>query len=856
MNSISEALSPADTSPQVKAGKEILFGAARDHLKLLDSNATEFTFQVFGDNKTEKDKAHPEYKHGTLDELRAWLERKMERGCGIFVMVNEGDGQGRGAKNVTRVRAVWQDDDDGFTGSYPIAPSFVVQSSPGKFQRYWLADGLTEDDFKDVMARMVSDYGADKNAKDLSRVLRLPGSLHQKDPNNVFRVEVVEVNRQAPYSRQEILAAFPPITDPKQLLSSRAGVKVKEPSINDTLGVPPDANGPFSISQNKTALESAINAMNPDDEDDWRWVLKIFKGAKEILRASTEDLDWLWSVSMDWARKSEKFVDEDQQRTKMGRQTAVDPRAIFGQARDRYGWKNPGKDNTRALLAAGALGEEPQRGDTPEWVADLNERFSVFLYVSKMTVAFLDHDETAKREVWRFINFESFKQMHCSEYAQCGIDKKGNPIMKSKGKGWLEHPQRTKNRTFYFDPSQPPKLEREGYMNLWVGFAVSGSSEGGSPDLMLKHIQEVVCQNDPEKIRYVMGWLAILIKEPGRRHEVALILRGGKGSGKGTLGNLLCRIFGRHGLAVSMSRHLTGNFNDHLLDCCFLFADEAFFAGDRASEGSLKARITEPLITIEPKGLPVFTATNRLSVLMATNSDYVVPASADERRYAVFDMARDRIGDREYFNNLAQWAQKDANVLALIEYFQAYNLTGFEVRDVPGTRELAEQREYSLPMWAQWWKDALARGSFAGDLVWHESVSNAYLYSSYASYVRYRGANQYDRLGDALLGKEINKHELAPKKKRSREVSGTPKGIVGDWASGETLLYLGVARGQVYIRTLGPLEEARRKFIDAFKLPEDLFEEVDDLPTEGQDPPNVKKKKELDYEALSACFDD
>ena len=410
MNSISEALSPADTSPQVKAGKLIDFEAARGHLNLLDPDATKFTFQVFDDDKSRNDKSLAEHRHGTLDEHKAWLERKMERGCGIFVMVNEGDGQGRGAKNVTRVRAVWQDDDDGFMGSYPIAPSFVVQSSPGKFQRYWLADGLTEDDFKGVMGRMVSDYGADKNAKDLPRVFRLVGSLHQKDPNNVFRVRGVEANRLAPYSRQEILEAFPPINDPKQLLSSRAGVKVKEPSINDTLCVPPDANGPFSISQNKTALESAINAMNPDDEDDWRWVLKINKGAKELLQpeASTEELDWLWAVIMDWSRKSEKFVDEDQQRKKMGQQTAVDPRAIFGQARDRYGWKNPGKDNTRTLLTAKASNDpertaifnEAQLVAPADWTNDLKKDFAkrLDMNVGDFMAAFKLHRKSASIE--------------------------------------------------------------------------------------------------------------------------------------------------------------------------------------------------------------------------------------------------------------------------------------------------------------------------------------------------------------------------------------------------------------------------------------------------------------------------
>ena len=79
------------------------------------------------------------------------------------------------------------------------------------------------------------------------------------------------------------------------------------------------------------------------------------------------------------------------------------------------------------------------------------------------------------------------------------------------------------------------------------------------------------------------------------------MLRGKRGSGKGILLNWLWRAWGQHGCHISNAKHLTGNFNAHLRDCVMLFADEAFFAGDRAGEGVLKALITEPSLPIEGK---------------------------------------------------------------------------------------------------------------------------------------------------------------------------------------------------------------------------------------------------------------
>ena len=110
-----------------------------------------------------------------------------EMGAGVFITVNETDLTGRNSENIKRVRSIWQEDDHEHRGPFPLDPSLVVESSPGKFHRYWVvkddwpADEQGRTDFAAVMERMVASYGSDKNAKDISRVLRVPGFLHRKD---------------------------------------------------------------------------------------------------------------------------------------------------------------------------------------------------------------------------------------------------------------------------------------------------------------------------------------------------------------------------------------------------------------------------------------------------------------------------------------------------------------------------------------------------------------------------------------------------------------------------------------------------------------------------------------------------
>ena len=130
-------------------------------------------------------------------------------------------------------------------------------------------------------------------------------------------------------------------------------------------------------------------------------------------------------------------------------------------------------------------------------------------------------------------------------------------------------------------------------------------------------------------------------------------------------------------------------------DCIFLFADEAFWAGDKAGEGQLKLLITERHLPIEAKGRDVQTVLNMLHVMIASNSDWVVPATAGERRFAMFDVSPDRIGDEAYWTALNAEIE-NGGAAAFLEACMSMELAGWHPRrDVPQTKALIEQIELS-----------------------------------------------------------------------------------------------------------------------------------------------------------------
>ena len=181
---------------------------ARHFLTRLDEGAEEWTFQTFDDDRSRKDPGLIRILHGSLDEHLSTLTELNRCGAGIFVTINETDLRGRKKKNITRIRAVWQED-DGDGKLTPLEPHVVVESSPGKHHRYLFVDGLHLDEHTAVQETLVARFGSDPNAKDLSRVLRLPGFHHRKGVPNMVRI--VEEGHHQPYTREAILAAFPPV---------------------------------------------------------------------------------------------------------------------------------------------------------------------------------------------------------------------------------------------------------------------------------------------------------------------------------------------------------------------------------------------------------------------------------------------------------------------------------------------------------------------------------------------------------------------------------------------------------------------------------------------------------------------
>lgn len=185
------------------------YDQAEKFLTLLDESEESFTFQTF-DDSPKKRQILAKVISGTLDDCWAQLVVLNRRGSGVFVTVNATDLKGRKKENITRIRALWQEDDDKGATQLPVEPHVVVESSPGKYHRYILTDSTALAEFDQVQQVLVDQYGSDPNAKDISRVLRLPGFFHMKNPAKPTQVNIVQESGALPLPWDELKTTFPP----------------------------------------------------------------------------------------------------------------------------------------------------------------------------------------------------------------------------------------------------------------------------------------------------------------------------------------------------------------------------------------------------------------------------------------------------------------------------------------------------------------------------------------------------------------------------------------------------------------------------------------------------------------------
>jgi len=256
-----------------------------------------------------------------------------------------------------------------------------------------------------------------------------------------------------------------------------------------------------------------------------------------------------------------------------------------------------------------------------------------------------------------------------------------------------------------------------------------------------------------------------VLQNPARKPGVALVLKGRKGVGKDTLAEIMRRIVGqRHVAHVTSTDRLTSRFNAPFATALIGHVEEASWGGNKETKGVLQSLITSPVMPLERKGVDTVEVASYLRLIFTTNEDWAVPATADERRYAVFAVPDHRKCDEPYWNALYAQIEGDGPAGFMSFLLDWQKPDSVSLRRPPNTAALAEQKLAGLRGVNAWWLGVLDDGKLPGlddidDFDWAEAPQTIEVKDLYASYAEWMKDQKWhgETIGPRQFGKDIRR---------------------------------------------------------------------------------------------------
>lgn len=580
------------------------------------------------------------------------------------------------------------------------APTVIIDSGGG-FQGFWLLDQEQRTDGSEERAAELEAYNLQVEVllqadacHNIDRIMRLPGTVNvpgekkRKKGRKEALATVVDVDWSRIYSLKQFTPAARVQTPGP---GGGGGPQVKLSGNLPRLDSLDDL--PDTVSSRTKML--IVNGDDPDDPTKYPSRSEVlFAVLCELVRAGVDD-DMIAAC----------ILDPD------------------------YGISGHVLEQPRPQQYAARQIQRAHEEAIDPWLRRLNEEHAVIEDIGgKCRVISEVVDHALQRPKISRQSFEDFRNRYMHLQVVVGQDKDGNDVKKPLGKWWLENQNRRQYRTLVFAPGREVP---EAY-NLWQGFACE--AKPGDCGLLVQHIRDNVCRGNEVYSEYLLNWMARAVQHPDSPGEVAIVMRGRMGTGKSFLVKAFGSLWGRHFLQVSDSKHLVGSFNAHLRDCVVLFGDEAFYAGDKKHEAILKTMVTEETIMIEGKGVDAEAAPNYVHLMMASNSDWVVPAGTDERRFFVLDVGDEQMQNKTYFRAIREELDSGGRE-AFLHMLMTRDISGFDVRHFPKTEALQEQKLLSMGPEEQWWFEKLMEGRNLHEADgWQVEVLKADLQRDYITY--------------------------------------------------------------------------------------------------------------------------
>jgi hypothetical protein len=224
--------------------------------------------------------------------------------------------------------------------------------------------------------------------------------------------------------------------------------------------------------------------------------------------------------------------------------------------------------------------------------------------------------------------------------------------------------------------------------NLWSGFGAkrTSSSDCEPLELMKQFVLDSWAAGNQEYYNYIISWFAGLITNTTGINMVALTMIAKQGTGKGFFLSFMryllrsvnvCEVAG---IGPITQKHNTVMQNKRLVVINEMSSTKDEF---KSNFDKIKTYITDPVISIEPKGVNAYQIDNISNFLLFTNHRDAIIVEESDRRYAVFEMSDVHRNDTNYFDMLEQKCFNQETADAFYTYL--LDFPAVPIRCIPDT---------------------------------------------------------------------------------------------------------------------------------------------------------------------------
>ena len=288
-------------------------------------------------------------------------------------------------------------------------------------------------------------------------------------------------------------------------------------------------------------------------------------------------------------------------------------------------------------------------------------------------------------EAYTLQNFRTRMLPYCGvEVGPRGGENKINPV-----DVWLANPNRIEVTGQRMRPDRErPTFEEDG--QVWLNTYRPpnlGAADGGDPHGGVALIEQLV--PDERERAWFRKWLAFKWQNPHVPGPSVVMVARDFGTGRGTFGALLAKLFGQRYVVnvpfdIFAGLNYQSQYTDWGLGVLFSIVNESSATGD-TSAYKTKHNVYEHIKeVIEPRAAERLFVSKKTSVralstatnMIMTNNTDAIPIPEDDRRLAVLTNGDKR--EPEFWDYINVWMHSQANIAAFAQWLEATDLSDYD----------------------------------------------------------------------------------------------------------------------------------------------------------------------------------